>query len=224
MKHLFTFLFILILVTGISFQAHAVLENRGMDINGNSLIYDSDLNITWYDYTKSADSWINQINWAADLTVDFGGNIYDDWLLPTTVDGPYVFGNDGTTTAGHNITSSEMGHLFYTELGNKGYVATNGTYPQPGWGLTNNGDFQTLQAGGYWSGTQYAINPGEETNYAWYFNTNAGDQGYSDKSHTLNYAIAVRPGDVTVVPEPISSILFLTGVATLIVRKYMRRK
>lgn len=52
-------------------QAHAALQNRGTGNFGNRLIYDSDLNITWYDYTKSADSWQNQVNWASALSVNF---------------------------------------------------------------------------------------------------------------------------------------------------------
>ena len=101
--------------------------NRGTDSLGNRLIYDSDLNITWYDYSKSWDTWQNQVNWASGLSVTFGSNTYTDWRLPSTVDGTYAgCGCNGTTTAGYNITSSEMGHLFYTELGNTGYYDTSG--------------------------------------------------------------------------------------------------
>jgi len=201
-------------------SAHAALSNLGTDSLGNRLIYDSDLNITWYDYTKSNDNWQNQENWASGLDIDFGGTHYTDWRLPTTVDGPFVYGNDGTTTGGYNITSSEMGHLFYTELGNKGYYTTDGTNPQPGWGLTNTDDFQHLQPYVYWSGTEHADITGD----AWVFNAGYGYQAPADKPNLNFYALAVRPGDVTVVPEPISSILFLAGGATLIGRKYLRRK
>lgn len=100
MKKLFTFLSVLVLALGFSLQANATLELRGTDSLGNRLIYDSDLNITWYDYTKSPAIWQSQMDWASALTVNFGGNVYDDWRLPTTVDGPYVFGYDSTTTAG----------------------------------------------------------------------------------------------------------------------------
>ena len=133
--------------------AHAFLINRGTDTLGNRLIYDNDRDITWYDFSNAANTWQNQVNWALGLSVTFDSTTYDDWRLPTTVDGPYVFGFDGTTTGGYNITTSEMGHLYYTELGNLGYYATDGTNPQPGWGLTNTGDFQHLSASAYWSGT-----------------------------------------------------------------------
>lgn len=90
MKKLLIFLFAFTMGLGSSLQAHAGLFNRGTDSSGNQLIYDSNFNITWYDYTQTSDTWQNQMNWASALTVDFGGSTYDDWRLPSTVDGPYV--------------------------------------------------------------------------------------------------------------------------------------
>jgi hypothetical protein len=205
MKRTFILAMITAMVLVCSMQAHAALSNRGTDSLGNRLIYDSDLNITWYDYTNSPTTWQNQVNWASGLSVIFGSNTYTDWRLPTTVDGTYVFGYNGSTTGGYNITNSEMGHLFYAELGNKGLYAINGTNPQFGYGLTNPGDFQNLQLSSYWSGTEYAANPAK----AWAFFTNVDSQSYSDKvcdvipffgscffSDINYYGIAVRPGDV----------------------------
>ncbi len=157
-------MFLMIVTLSLCVRAEAMLITRGVDDgNGNRLIYDTDWDITWYDYTNAGNNWSNQVAWADGLSIDFGGTTFDDWRLPITVDGPYVSGYDGTTTGGYNITNSEMGHLYYTELGNKGNIATDGTHPQPGWGLSNTGPFQNLYSSFYWSGTEYAAN----TNYVW---------------------------------------------------------
>lgn len=212
MKRMFILAVIMAMVMGFSLQAHATLINKGTDSLGYQLIYDNDLNITWYDYTRVQDYWQNQVNWAANLTVNFGGNIYDDWRLPSTIDGIFVWGYDGTTTAGFNITSSEMGHLFYTELENKGYCDTSGSCPQSGWGLTNTEDFQNLQPVGYWSGTEYAANP----NVAWYFGTGFGGGQRTYKKYNGFYALAVRSGDVSAIPEPGTLLSLGSGLAVLV--------
>jgi len=219
-KKIFVLAVMLAMVLAFSMQAQATLQNLGVDSAGNRLIYDTDLDITWYDYTKAANTWQNQVDWAGLLSVTTAAGTYDDWRLPTTVDGIYVWGYDGTTTGGYNVTTSDMGNLFYTELENKGLFATDGTNPQPGWGLTNTGDFQNLQSSTYWSSTEYAANTG----HAWYFNTTGGSQ----YSHNMgNYsAIAVMDGPVvvSVVPEPISSTLFIVGGAILGFRRFRKKR
>jgi len=224
MKEIYSFLLALVLVIGLSAQAHAALWERGTDSLGNRLIYDDDLNITWYDYTNASDNWQNQVDWASNLSVDFNGLIYDDWRLPSTVDDRYSPGHSGSTTAGSNITSSEMGHLFYAELGNKSYFDTVGNL-QPGWGLINVGDFQNLMAASYWSGTEYSLN----TSVAWVFNFNIGVQALDTKGviASVGYpkALAVRPGDVAgAVPEPSTVLLLSAGIAGIGVMRKLFRK
>ncbi len=128
MKRIFILAVIMAMVLVFSMQAQAALTNLGTDSLGNRLIYDSDLDITWYDYTNSWDTWQNQVNWADALSVTFGSNTYTDWRLPTTVDGPYVWGYDGTTTAGYCFLMP-FSHIVCT--GNANRLWPNGTGSVP---------------------------------------------------------------------------------------------
>ncbi|WP_054030908.1 PEP-CTERM sorting domain-containing protein [Desulfatitalea tepidiphila] len=198
--------------------------------------------ITWLDYTKEGDNWQNQMNWAsglsfaeADIQLNPGYKSSIDWStgwrLPETdesqanLSGGFGYeGPDGNGyhdyMYGYNMVNSEMGQLYYEELDNKGYYATDGTNPQPGWGLNNTGDFNYLQAYNYWSGT-------ESSPYdAWNFNFNVGSQGsYNKGGHLIPYALAVRPGDVSAVPVPGTVLLLGTGLAGLgVFRRGQRRR
>ncbi len=110
---------------------------NGADYN---LIWDDDNNgnsVVWLDYSSARADWDSQVSWAAGLGDALVINLFEgytvawddsSWRLPTTVDGPGVYGYDGTTTTGYNITTSEIGHLFYEELGNLGVYDTKAGY------------------------------------------------------------------------------------------------
>lgn len=217
----------LLLMSG---MAHATMVTIGTaTYNGTdyNLIWDDDNNgnsVVWLDYTNTVTTWANQVAWAGNLDSALTYNIdaqysvtYDDtvWRLPSTVDGVYTYEYDGTTTAGYNITTSEMGHLYYEELGNLGVYDTSGSF-QSGYGLTNTGDFENLVADWYWSGTEYAFN----TSGAWGFSMYIGLQNYGIKTGG-GYGLAVRSGQVSVstapeepgtVPEPTTFLLFGLGI------------
>ena len=92
------------------------------------------------------------------------------------------------------------------------------------WGVVNTSfvDAQTSQLRSfqhflndvYWSGTEYAPNPGN----AWYFDANSGSQ-FAGGENTGFYAWAVRPGDVAAappsIPEPGSLALVGLGLVVL---------
>ena len=173
-----------VLLTASSFAAAAVLPLQGRDINGHPVgatdpgavfEYDPNLHITWLrDWNVNGkQNWATQVAWAAGLTY-FGGG----WRLPTALN------QDGSgPCSGLNCTGSEMGYLWYTELGNTS-------------SLSNTGPFLNMQSNGYWSGTEYAPAPTS----AWVFNATSGNQGSGVKGNTL-YAVAVRPGDVAPPPH-----------------------
>jgi hypothetical protein len=108
-------------------------------------------------------------------------------------------------------------------LGNKAYCLPGDavcTGAQPGWGLSNTGNFENLQSDGYWSGTEYA----PSTSGAWYFYTDYGSQ-YGVGKGIEFYAVAVRPGDVTAaIPEPETYVLMLVGLTALVVVQRRRAK
>ncbi len=107
--------------------------------------------------------------------------------------------------SGNNCTGSEMGQLFFTE---------SVTSESPGL-------FMNVKPYMYWSGTEYDL----DTSRAWRFNFKNGSQGTSSKTYK-RYAWAVRDGESAppVIPEPVSSILFVTGGATLGFRQLCKKR
>lgn len=165
-------------------------------------------------------TWDKAKTWAEDL--NYGG--YDDWHLPTTPDGllkanGIVLWEYDTTkiTTKYNVTYSELGHLYYTELGLKGYLApgTDITY-NASYGLHNEAApyFTNLRAGYYWFETSSASDP----SLAWVFDFEYGIQFLQSKNSPNAYAIAVR----SAVPEPASAFLFLSGLTGTL--WHLRRK
>ena len=189
----------------VSGSAHAALQGR--DLNGSAgsieAYYDTDRNITWLANANVNGSmyWAAANTWAANLSFTDGVSVYDNWRLPTALN------QDGTGPCFYFCTGSEMGHLFYSELG--------GTAGQS---ILTSSDsdlakFTNLKADSYWSATEYAANNvgafffyfGNGTQYAY-----GKDIGY--------YALAVSPGDVgnvAAVPEAQTYALMLAGLGLI---------
>jgi hypothetical protein len=179
--------------------ALAALQDRDLDKNGQvDAFYDTDLDITWLRDANALGrqtDWYTAVAWAANFSI--GG--YGGWRLPTSV-----------TCTGYDCTGSEMGHLWYLELGNSS--------PGP---MTNTGSFQNMQAYSYyWSGTDYAL----DANRAYRLQFSTGEQGASVKSIPGLNAMAVHNGDVGAVPEPQTAGMLLAGLTALALASRRRRR
>ncbi len=163
---------VLLMMTGVAQATLTTIGtatyNDGTGAKDYNLIWDDDNNgnsVVWLDYTNARASWQAQRSWALSLgtalsvTLNAGVSVTWDssWRLPNTVDGVGIgkYGYEGPDengnydyTYGYNLTNSEMGHLYYEELGNLGKVDTDGSYPSD-YGLKNTGDFNNLVASWY---------------------------------------------------------------------------
>jgi hypothetical protein len=159
---------------------------------GGGLIYDTDLNITWLsdaNYGGGTKSWEEAVAWAKNLKYfdSVRQVIWDGWRLPSAMN---VNVDPPTGPDVGYISTSEMGHLFYIELGGTaGSPITSSTNP-------NLGLFTNIMLGGYWLGTEDPSNSA----MAWFTRTYRGDQDWGNKGDP-GWAWAVRDGDVGPGPE-----------------------
>jgi len=119
----------------LTIPVQATLIDRGLFDDGlggtMNLIYDDDLNVTWlgnanFGVGSAFDegvptlpgimTWQNALDWADSLTV----GAFTDWRLSPAFP---TFGG------GVNCTDCEMGHLYYTELGNAAFGPLMNTGP-----------------------------------------------------------------------------------------------
>lgn len=199
-----------LLASGIGSSAHAALEGRDLDGNLATVeaYYDTDIDITWladanYVQTSGYDAdgllnWVEATTWAADLNFTDGVNVYANWRLPVIND---------SSCSGFNCTGSEMGHLYYIELGGMAGISIL-TSADP-----DLAKFTNIQLYRYWSATEFS--PGSSIALIFNMGEQFGE-GYrgSDFKTSNNYAWAVSSGDVGIaaVPEPETWTLLLAGL------------
>jgi hypothetical protein len=166
-------LIVFIIMYGISVPANASLINFG-----GGIIYDDDRDLMWlqdanYARTSGYDAdgmmtWSEANNWIVYINdIEYLG--YSDWKLPHA---------DSICGWNFNCIDSEMGYLYYTELENS--VAS---------GLINRGPFinmweNTCDPYVYWTDTTYP----QDSNFAWIFLFNYGQQGIGGK-YSVKYAV-----------------------------------
>ncbi|MBI5741792.1 MAG: DUF1566 domain-containing protein, partial [Nitrospirae bacterium] len=213
-----------LLFTVLLFAAFLVpVQSAIVDMNDGT-VYDTDLEISWlqdgnYAYTSGyaaasygrmtwddAKAWIDTLNAA-----NFKG--FNNWRLPETAQPDttcsYIEDPGGgfpLVYAGWVCSGSELGHLYYTELGNIGRCDASGNNcPQPGWGLTNTGPFINAQADAYWSGTVNTARP--DTVFIYYFSIGGQENNYKTWQLAVwpvspgARSISLRIGQTTSIPR-----------------------
>ncbi len=183
----------------------SVVDAALVSVLGGQAVYDDDLDITWManaNLIVGITNWADANAWAASLTV--GG--FTNWRLPTTTQpDPSCDSQDIALQGfGFDCTGSEMGHLFYNELGGTAgdSILTSG---DPDLAL-----FTNIQGNLYWSSTE-TVDP----SFAWRFGFGGGIQTTDQKTFN-NTAWAVHSGNIGAVPIPAAVWLFGSGLIGLV--------
>ena len=198
----------------LAIPAQAALHGRNLDNDPATFEawYDDVLDITWladanYARTSGRDAdglmdwptataWVGKLEyygitgWRLPIATPLNGSIYD-----------HTFSNNGTTDVGFGIrgTHSELSHLYYVTLGNKGLCTPDDADPgscvvQNGWGLKNAGPFVNVGAiAGHWTSSESMCPCGSLK--TWLLDMTTGRQGQLLGSN-LRGAWPVRDGDV----------------------------
>ena len=178
--------------------------------NGNGLIYDDVLKITWAQ-PDNARNWDAANTWASGLTL--GG--VSGWRLPyiSVAEGAGPFTGtpvDCSTASESACRDNELGYMYYHNLGgirNEEILINN---DDPDLAL-----FSTLRSYGYWSGTEFESSVDLFLDNAWLLDFDGG-RSFTNGKIVPYYSWAVHPGNVGAVPVPAAIYLFGSGLLGLI--------
>ena len=199
------------ILSSIAFAICCSSVNAALIDRGNGLIYDTDLDITWLQdanyartsgYSETGILTYSEAQYFVS-TLNIAG--FTDWRLPET-------NNEYTTVkcVGFDCFESDLGHLYYIELGKSAGSGITSLTTTP---------FINLQTDVYWSYRDTTYQPGGEI-----FDLRNGKQGGISLYTPTFYVWAVHDGDIgaTLVPAPAAAWLFGTGLVSLI--GFARRK
>ena len=216
----------------LSSTASATLVDRGA-----GLIFDSELNVTWIQnanlgatehfgvqsHTTNSDgiyldgrmNWVTALSWIDGMnTSNYRG--YNDWRLPKIPLPNAANLNcatyDGSSDCGYNIANknNEIAFLFYGSLGNISNFDSKGNYRNRP--AVSTGPFFNTDQRRYWLGTP--LPPVFGPHQAFTFAFDSGLKEWDDKfdPYYATFAWALRNGDVSPVPEPLTAILMIFGL------------
>ncbi len=204
-------------ITSLAQASLTTIGTAGYDSDGNgaiqtdenyNLIWNDNNNgnsVVWLDYRQPVATWESQNAWVSNIDSDPTGFVINldpgysvDWIdadrrLPSA---------DANPQTGYNQTSSEMGHLWYTELDfNEGDTPTAEEL--------NASNFDWLFNSFFWTSTAGTAGT------AWEFHMANGSQ-YCPADYTSHYGLAVRSGQVLEIPVPGAIWLLGSGSVVLI--------
>ncbi len=197
-KNILFFLIAIIVMISFGRTARADLILRGEDKLGHNLVYDTDLDITWYDYCYFSPEYEDAVTWANQLSVRVGTTEFTDWRLPSLSKR-----KDSKSGSPHY---TEVGHLYLVEL-EKYQVLHPWAFPNK-WRY-----FENLEGGYYWmiqakEGVGIGIKESKKApaynsyDCGLHFVPVSGTNRPKAKKHTLFYnkneylGVAVHPGDI----------------------------
>jgi hypothetical protein len=215
---------LLIASVGVAVLCSSSVANAELFDRGGGLIYDADLNITWFsdpnlgrgsvfdDGVQSADgrmTYDSAVAWASSLV--YAG--YSDWRLPKTPQRDTSCSLDNSAVNyGFGCSGNELGHLFYTEfLASAGHaVSTSGSQYLALFAPIADGTGATP----YWFDSVWCCDnkPGFEF---------AGGELIYGPLNAQYFAWAVRDGDISPIFEPSITSMLVLG---LILAYWSRRQ
>ncbi|GAX59565.1 zinc carboxypeptidase family [Candidatus Scalindua japonica] len=108
MKKILCFLVVIMVMLVLITTLKADLLPRGEDNLGHNLVYDTELDITWYDFSYYSPEYKDAVIWANQLSVRVGTVELTEWRLPSLINGK------GSKSGPQHY--SEVEHLYLSEL------------------------------------------------------------------------------------------------------------